>query len=420
MKTFALSVLVLLLIINIRSNASAAPAKDEDVKILMRHYEQIEDQLARSVHYSKKEQSGDETTIQQAWFNGAGDSIKVATERTAPGRRELTEYIAADFELVHDGMFVLTREETAQPDGTTQVDESRKCLAGNGEIIRELKKTARFKPGESTDTVQVPNVAVDLKKLPKDKRSDQELLSKPQTIAESLQQSGQLDLDPFVNVTGDSEKYRVIRGTASPDGRYAIALGFTKGKIDWDKLADPDFPGTYSTDDSDGTDGVDSENGKTVNYVVDLTTRRILGTTGGDYFGTRHRYNHRECEVLWSPDSKNFVEIYSGKWNYESCHAGRISTGPKLVGTVDLGKYAEKAADSFRASHKHRKERGSIAIFASEVTNDGLIELELTDQESGGDGKGDVNFSADEKIRLSEASGHLRLDTVNVREAPQE
>jgi hypothetical protein len=302
------------------------------------------------------------------------------------------------------------------------VDESRQCFSGNGELIRDLKKSARFKPGESLDTVRTPNVVVELAKQPKEQRSDEAILSKPQTIADSLQQSGQPDADPFANVTGDSEKYRVIHRTASPDGRYAIALGFTKGKIDWETLRDPNSPGTYWKEDSayGETDDVDPEYGKTVNYVVDLTTRRILGTTGCGYFGTRNRYNMRECEVVWSPDSKSFVQLTWEKWNYVWCRAGRIIAGPKLLGTVDLGKHAEKSAKNFFASHKNEKYQGSIAISVSEVTDQGIIDLDILGQESSGERKGDIDFDLTERIRLRETPGGLRLETLNIRRLPKE
>ena len=123
---------------------------------------------------------------------------------------------------------------------------------------------------------------------------------------------------------------------------------------------------------------------------------------------------------VWSPDSKNFVETYSGKWTYETCRAGRVTDGPKLVGTVELGKYAEKVAQNFRKTHKHRGEEGSIAIFVTDITNDGTISLNLIDQASSGERKGDVNFSADEKVRLRETRGDLQLDTVSVRKAPEQ
>ena len=111
--------------LSLSTSLVAATASDDDVKTLIGRYEQIEEQLPRSVHYSKKEVSGAETTINQAWLNGAGDLIKVATEKTAPGSRKLTEYFAATKIEPWQPMFILTRQETAQPDGSTQVDESR-------------------------------------------------------------------------------------------------------------------------------------------------------------------------------------------------------------------------------------------------------------------------------------------------------
>jgi len=55
-------------------------------------------------------------------------------------------------------MFILVRKETPLPDGGTQVDESRLYFNKDAVLIRELRKSRRFKPGESTDTQHVPNV----------------------------------------------------------------------------------------------------------------------------------------------------------------------------------------------------------------------------------------------------------------------
>ncbi len=66
------------------SIAAGKESADEQVKVLNRRYDQVEAQLNQSIRYSKKEIAGDETTIEQAWFNGAGDPIKVVTERITP------------------------------------------------------------------------------------------------------------------------------------------------------------------------------------------------------------------------------------------------------------------------------------------------------------------------------------------------
>jgi hypothetical protein len=138
--------------------------------MLAARYSQVEDQLARSIRYTSKDESGGATTVRQEWYNGAGDLIKVSVERTDASGRELTEYIPHDLDSDFGwrGLFVLARKETPLPDGGTQVEESRKYFGetdeGNHQLIRQLRKSARFKPGEPTDTVRVPNVVVDLSK----------------------------------------------------------------------------------------------------------------------------------------------------------------------------------------------------------------------------------------------------------------
>src|SRR5438093_1886759 len=151
-------------------SASGALSVDEQVKMLAERYRQVEDQLARSIRYTSKDESGGATTVRQEWYNGAEDLIKATVERNDASGRELTEYIPHDLgsDFGWRGLFLLTRKETPAPDGGTQVEESRKYFGeteeGLAQLIRELRKSARFKPGEPTDTVHVSNVMVDLSK----------------------------------------------------------------------------------------------------------------------------------------------------------------------------------------------------------------------------------------------------------------
>ena len=191
--------------------------------MLAARYGQVEDQLARSIRYTSKDESSGATTLSQAWFNGADDLIKLAVESRNGAQRELTQYFALDFENDYDGMFMLKRKETPAPDGGVQVEESRKYFGegktgGNGVLIRELRKSAHFKPGESTDTVRTPNVTVDLGKKSNQPTEDElrEMLNAPTNTAEELRK-GAPDFNPFADVKGDSDKYRVIHGSASPD-----------------------------------------------------------------------------------------------------------------------------------------------------------------------------------------------------------
>ena len=70
----------LLLIIALGDKASSATQSDDVVKALIQQYQQVEAQLDRSVRYTRKTGPEGDTTTERAWYNGAGDPIKVAVE----------------------------------------------------------------------------------------------------------------------------------------------------------------------------------------------------------------------------------------------------------------------------------------------------------------------------------------------------
>jgi len=149
-KNIAVLLLSVLGMMALARNASGALSVDEQVKMLAERYRQVEDQLPRSIRYTSKDESGGATTVRQEWYNGAEDLIKAAVERNDASGRELTEYIPHDLDSDFGwrGLFLLTRKETPAPDGGMQVEESRKYFGeteeGNGQLIRELRKSARF------------------------------------------------------------------------------------------------------------------------------------------------------------------------------------------------------------------------------------------------------------------------------------
>jgi hypothetical protein len=427
-RSFLIRSWVVIGILALARNASGATPVDEQVKGLAQQYKEVEDQLPRSVHYLRKTESDGATTTEQAWFNGGDDLIKVAVERTDSSGRGLTEYFTRDIELSAEPMFVLTRKETPLPDGGMQVDESRKYFGenqhGNGQLIRELRKSARFKPGESTDTVHVPNVVVDLRKQPKDNRSDEERIraeseffDQPQKIATGLKEAGPPDSNPFANVKGDSDKFRVIRGTASPDGRFAIALGFAREKINWD-----DFLEKESGEEGKTYSAEDEEEEDIRNYVVDLAQQKIFGETGCNYFGTRRRYNHRECVVTWSPDSLNFVQLWDDKWASRACVAGKINPGPKFAGAADLDKAIEKKTYAFvkERFYPEMENGGNLSLHIKRVGDDGVIELDALEINSGVQHRGDTIFAVNERLHLSDGPKGPRLEILKMRRLPND
>jgi hypothetical protein len=405
---------VIIAILALAGSASGALSAEEQVKMLAARYSQVEDQLARSIRYTSKDESGEATTIRQEWYNGAEDLIKAAVERNDTSGRELTEYIPHDLgsDLGWRGLFMLTRKETPLPDGGTQVEESRKYFGeteeGPDQLIRELRKSARFKPGEPTDTVHVPNVVVDLSKQNKSEGGAEEFgLGEPHELSPALRKVGPPQFfDPFANVRGDSDKYRVIHGTASPDGRFAIAMGLPPGQSDWDALHDED--GYFY---ESGIDDYDVPN-----YIIDLAENKILGKTGCHYFGTNRRYNQRLCIVRWSPDSLKFVQLWDDKWSSTECVAGKIGPGPKLAGAVDLDKAIAKKTYAFVKKRPDTENgAGELSLQINKVSNDGTIDLEASEQCRFGDCRGETIFKVNERLRLSDGPKGPRLEILKMR-----
>src|SRR4029453_18733689 len=388
-RNFVLATLLALATLIPAQSESTVPSIDAQVKNLAQRYDEVEAQLGWSVRYASRDDKGD---TEQGWFNGSDDLVKLAVERRNGDVRELTEYFALDFENDYNGMFMLIRKEVPAPDGGVQAEESRKYFGegkrgGNGLLIRELRKSAHFKPGEPTDTVRTPNVTVDLTKKANQPTEDElrEMLNAPTKMTEELRR-GAPEFDPFANVKGDSDKYRVIHGSASPDGRFAIALGFARESIDWNALIEHYFnnePATYKAESDEDVR----------NYVVDLTQKKILGQTGAGWIGTRRRYNHPECVVTWSPDSSFFVQLLANKWASDDCVAGKIVSGPKFIGAVNLLKTLTPRIYAFVKKRFDPEEGGALSFYNEKVTNDGAVEMKAEEYTSSGERKGETNFS---------------------------
>jgi hypothetical protein len=401
---------------------------DDQVKAISERCHHVDEQLARSTRYAKRQESGEGTILTRAWFNGVGDLLKVAIEKINPQGRELTEYTAIDPESTYDGLLVFTRKEVPAADRGTDVEETRRYYGeamgrdrfgpttNQGVLIRELKKSAHFAAGEPLDMTKKPErrVPAEKRKRPQPEEEFSEarslIFGRPGQIAEEFRAAGAPEEDPFAGVQGDSARFRLIRGSASPDGRYAVAIGFDQ-PVDWGKYADTstDEQGVYTAEDAE----------ELRNFVVELATKKILGVTRGFYFGTRERYNLRESLVVWSDDSSNFVQKYQSKWEYESCHAGRVGLGSKLIGVVNLGEAAERHAQVF-LKRKRRSYDGRIALSVVDVRADGTIVVLLTGQESSVPNRGHIYFQLEQTFRLVDRAGKLQLDLQRARLLPND
>jgi hypothetical protein len=259
----------------------------------------------------------------------------------------------------------------------------------------------------------VPNVEVDLSKQNKGEGGAEEFgLGEPHELSPALRKVGPPQFfDPFANVQGDSDKYRVIHGSVSPDGRFAIAMGLPPEQSNWDALYDNE---SYFYE--DGARDYDVPN-----YVVDLTQRKILGETHCNYFGTKRRYNHQQCILRWSPDSLKFVQLWDDKWSSTECVAGKISSGAKLAGAVDLDKAIGKKTYAFVKKRSDSENgAGELSLQIKKVSNDGTIDLEASEQCRFGDCRGETIFKVNERLRLSDGPQGPHLEILKMRRLPVE
>ena len=271
-------------------------------------------------------------------------------------------------------------------------------------LIRELRKDAVFKPGDSLDTKPVKNVAVKVE--PKQDDSDA-YANKANDVVDSVMRRKPVSAP--ATPTGDSARFRLMKLATSPNGRYALGVGPDKKVINWkDYAVDPDDSEDFM---------VDTEQEKALNYLVDLNTNRILGLTGCQFVGTRQSYNHRENMVAWSPNSVLFLQATQWKWYSDACSVGMLQDD-KLLGIADLLDVATKRAYAFLASHKNRafKKHGngfSIIVDDLQAMDDGRIEVGLSG-EIPKSVEDDSEFEVTEHFRVKKSDKGISVVPIDV------
>jgi hypothetical protein len=158
------------------------------------------------------------------------------------------------------------------------------------------------------------------------------------------------------------------------------------------------------------------------NYVVDVASKKILGETGCNFFGIARRYNHRQCVVTWSPDSLKFVQLWDDKWASNACVAGKINPGPKFAGGVDLDKAIEKKTYAFVKERfdSEMEKGGNLSLHIKRVGDDGVIDLDASEINSGPQHRGNTIFAVNERLRLSDGPKGPRLEILKMRRLPNE
>ncbi|WP_395751591.1 hypothetical protein [Prosthecobacter sp.] len=234
-------------------------------------------------------------------------------------------------------LFTLDRSETWRmiPKAPTDVVEKRYYFAKN-QLIRLLEKKAQFPAGAPADTTGIKNLELPLnadETAAETYTTQHELaasvIERARKLEEEEEPAGAAAATPAA-MTG--EGWRMIAGTESRDGNYALAWGL-KGKAV-----------TEGDADEEGRLSVDPDDPDLLNYVVDLSTKKIIGTLRGKHFGDRARYNHMSCEAEWSGDSQFVVQTCNAKWDTTSAFVYLLQEGDAVTPGTDLLGPAKAAA----------------------------------------------------------------------------
>lgn len=374
----------LAILLGIFATARAWTADAEaEVKRIVARVNAVDAQLERAFFFEKKTEKKEDgsTLTEQAWIGEAGDYLKVSEEGLSKDGRELAE---AWFRAGNALCFVLEREEKRAADGTTRVKEWRSYYGtDSGKLVRQLTKDAVFKAGEPLETKATRNVSMKMADVPEVERQNHHFNEEAEKLIKNAVAAGPPKRDPTQGAPGDSARFRVIRDSTSPNGRYAVAIGFEEAPKSWDdyELFTDELTQmcSYWIEDFDLRE-------KSRNYVVDLSTRRIVGETGGGAYGTPTSIGRGNWSFSWSPDSRWLVQETSDKWTSDaSAHALDPEKGVIASGALDeLAPRAEKflAAKKDRALKTLGKDISAL-VNSAEVTNDGKVTVEVLPTQPG-------------------------------------
>ena len=152
-------------------------------------------------------------------------------------------------------------------------------------------------------------------------------------------------------------QYEIVKGTASPDGRYALAWG-VKGVADLKKLL---------------KSGAEVDTDKLENYILDTTTGTPVTTLAEASFYTTANgdaVSDADLAAAWSPASDTVVvNYYAGKWGNVFLRAYGIADGA-VKGNTEIQPELEKQANAFLAKKygaKHRKVKDDLIFYHSNL-----------------------------------------------------
>lgn len=371
---------------------------------------QIEEQLCRSILLTQAVDNGDEAAAFEntVWITLSGDPLKVTTKRGSPKKTIRTDvYFGADLEVIMS----VKRVERIYEENVfieEQTDYFNKWT-----LVQRTRKMAQSPIGVFSNLAGVKALKVDISDLDESETRPHEITTASEEVIRSVilqSKSGAR----YVNEYTDGEhRFSFIQGTASLDGRYALAFNLEQE--------------TENLEPRDGT--LDFMRQQYVqkdydfelappNYVINLEDSKVIGYAGCRYIGTRTNFNHQKCQVVWSLNNRYMLQLHQGKWQTLKAAIVLLSDIVKKPISLDITQQVSQDAFDFlkkarnRALRKYGWDKFAMSFSCEEISISGYLTIEVFG-EIPKFGEDDAVLSTIQRYRIGEKEGQVTLKLIH-------
>ncbi len=186
---------------------------------------------------------------------------------------------------------------------------------------------------------------------------------------------------------------RVVRGTISPDKKFALA---------W-RHPHKDSGEVARDDDSD-----------LELLLIRLADGAVMANADTEYFRNSRGANRRHEYAIWSPDSCMVIRMYDLRYGTDVFMLYRIGVGGTVTGQLDLDKMIEQAVYArLKAIGRNPDDYGVlINSTGNTLANDGTLRIEVTAYVV----KQDPEVDYDVEIKVTPAATPLTARILSIRQ----
>jgi len=201
--------------------------------------------------------------------------------------------------------------------------------------------------------------------------------------------------------------YRLVGGTASPDGRYQVGWGL--------RTRVARVLRQFATTGDDGGSKVE-------NYLIDLKTKKILCKIPGEFGSDDPSQNSGSLTAVWSPDGRSVFVYQNWKWNTAEASLILIDPVGKPAAPIDVLNQADEWVAVFLkdsdSPYFDKLDRMSFTIAGAKLDGDGQLTFQYIGQIPRSDEDGSfVTLEIAARIRPAAEDVPAGLDLTGIRVA---